>query len=123
AANWLAEDTTTLLEFLLEELPKIGDGNFKRSTWTTAASLISTKHKITKGGGLKKQYEAVLNLKDTSGFTYSDKDGAGVTLARADTWTKFVKSHPLAKPFKTKGFVYFELIGSLTPKKGKGQFV
>ncbi|KIM57280.1 hypothetical protein SCLCIDRAFT_130785 [Scleroderma citrinum Foug A] len=51
AANWSAEDTTTLLEFLLEELPKIGDGNFKRSTWTAAASLISTKHKITKGGG------------------------------------------------------------------------
>ena len=40
---------------------------------------------------LKKQYEVVLDLKDTSGFTYSDKDGAGVTLARADTWTKFVK--------------------------------
>ena len=40
---------------------------------------------------LKKQYEAVLDLKDTLGFTYSDKDGAGVTLARADTWTKFVK--------------------------------
>ena len=53
AANWSAEDTTTLLEFLLEELPKIGDGNLKRSMWTAAASLISTKHKITKGGGVK----------------------------------------------------------------------
>jgi len=50
AANWSDEDTTTLLEFLIEELPKAGDGNFKRSTWTAAASIFSIKSGITKGG-------------------------------------------------------------------------
>jgi len=50
AAYWSDEDTTALLEFLIEELPKAGDGNFKKSTWTAASSLISTKFGITKGG-------------------------------------------------------------------------
>jgi len=50
AAYWSDEDTTALLEFLIEELPKAGNGNFKKSTWTAASSLISTKFGITKGG-------------------------------------------------------------------------
>ena len=51
AASWSDEDTNVLLDFLLEELPSAGDGgNFKKVTWTAAASHISTKFKLTKGG-------------------------------------------------------------------------
>ncbi|KIK75208.1 hypothetical protein PAXRUDRAFT_86168, partial [Paxillus rubicundulus Ve08.2h10] len=82
AANWSDEETTALLEFLIGELPKAGDGaNFKKTAWTAAALLMSTRFKVTKGGQMKKQFEAVVALKNASGFTYSDKDGAGITLA------------------------------------------
>jgi hypothetical protein len=40
---------------------------------------------------MKKQFEAVVALKNASGFTYSDKDGAGITLAQADVWNRYVK--------------------------------
>jgi len=50
AAHWTDKDTTTLLEFLIKELPKASNGNFKRSTWTAVASLFSTQSGITKWG-------------------------------------------------------------------------
>lgn len=50
AAKWNDEETTALLEFLITELPKSGDGNFKKVTWTAAASLMATKFTVTKGG-------------------------------------------------------------------------
>jgi len=40
---------------------------------------------------MKKQYYAVLDLKDASGFTYSNKDGAGIMLPQEDVWTKYLK--------------------------------
>ncbi|KIK77349.1 hypothetical protein PAXRUDRAFT_167172 [Paxillus rubicundulus Ve08.2h10] len=43
AANWSDEETTALLKFLIRELSKASDGgNFKKTTWTAAASLMST---------------------------------------------------------------------------------
>ncbi|KAL4066555.1 hypothetical protein J3A83DRAFT_4374613 [Scleroderma citrinum] len=129
ATNWSDGDTTGLLEFLIEELPKVGNGNFKRSTWMAASFFISTKFKVTNGGAkyadgcehrfqlLKKQYDAVVNLKNASGFTYSDKDSAGITLPQADVWSRYVK------PFKSKGFIYFKLVKALISKKGKVEFV
>ncbi|KAG6369998.1 hypothetical protein JVT61DRAFT_12516 [Boletus reticuloceps] len=50
AASWNDEETSALLEFLITELPKSGDGNFKRVTWTAAASLIATRFTVVKGG-------------------------------------------------------------------------
>ncbi|KAL4074554.1 hypothetical protein V8B97DRAFT_2022774 [Scleroderma yunnanense] len=121
ATNWSDGDTTALLEFLIEELPKVGNGNFKKSTWMAASSFISTKFRVTKGGQkmlmhLKKQHDAIVNLKNVSGFTYSDKDSAGIMLSQADVWSRYVK------PFKSKGFTYFKLVKALVLKKGKGEF-
>ncbi|KAF8451136.1 hypothetical protein L210DRAFT_858920 [Boletus edulis BED1] len=50
AASWNEEETTALLEFLITESPKSGDGNFKRVTWTAAASLMATRFVVVKGG-------------------------------------------------------------------------
>ncbi|KIK73895.1 hypothetical protein PAXRUDRAFT_109524, partial [Paxillus rubicundulus Ve08.2h10] len=73
---------------------------------------------------MKKQFEAVVALKNASGFTYSDDDGAGITLAQADVWNRYVKvwikSHGHAKPPKNKGFIHFQLLEMLTPTRAKG---
>ena len=57
AANWLAEDTTTLLEFLLEELPKIGDEiNVDRSC---IIDLDQTQNHQGGGGGKMQMHVSV----------------------------------------------------------------
>jgi len=50
---------------------------------------------------MKKQYYAVLDLKDASGFTYSDKDGAGIMLPQEYVWTKY-----LLRPCPTPGLIW-----------------
>jgi len=40
---------------------------------------------------LKKHYEAVVDLKNASGFTYSDKDGARITLVQTNVWKRYIK--------------------------------
>jgi hypothetical protein len=51
ASQWNDEETTALLEYLITELPRAGDGNnFKKVTWTGAASLMAARFTVTKGG-------------------------------------------------------------------------
>lgn len=40
---------------------------------------------------MKKQYDGVVALKNASGFTYSDKDGAGIKPEQKDIWKRYVK--------------------------------
>ena len=41
---------------------------------------------------MKKHYDGVFDLKTSvSGFAYSDKEGAGITLAQKDIWTRYTK--------------------------------
>ena len=40
---------------------------------------------------MQNQYFTVVGLKNASGFTYSEKDGAGITLLQADIWNRYVK--------------------------------
>ncbi|KIK77789.1 hypothetical protein PAXRUDRAFT_776420 [Paxillus rubicundulus Ve08.2h10] len=67
----------------------MGDGC--RSEWTT----------------LKAAYHAVVDIKNTSGFTWSDDQG----------W------HPAARPFKNKGFKHFHTIEQMMPEILKGTHV
>jgi len=40
---------------------------------------------------LKKHYEAVVDLKNASGFMYSDNNGARIMLVQTDVWKRYVK--------------------------------
>ena len=46
------------------------------------------------GNQLKATYKAVVELKNASGFTYSDRDGAGITTVTEEPWKRFVKVRP-----------------------------
>lgn len=51
AANWTEEETMVLFKFLVIELPRASDGgNFKRVTWTVAASHLVVDFTVIKGG-------------------------------------------------------------------------
>ncbi|KAG9310914.1 hypothetical protein JVU11DRAFT_8777 [Chiua virens] len=72
---------------------------------------------------MKKQHAAVVALKNASGFTYSDKDGAVIALEQKDVWSRYVKSHINTKPFKNKGFVHFNSMEHFASSTSKGKFL
>ncbi|KAG1835121.1 hypothetical protein EV424DRAFT_1340879 [Suillus variegatus] len=77
----------------------------------------------TKWANLKTLYYVVLEIKNTSGFSWSDMDGAGITLEYESTWGSFVQSHKAAKLFKNKGFPHFKIIHQMMPRKSRGNWV
>lgn len=46
------------------------------------------------GNQLKATYKAIVELKNASGFTYSDQDGAGIIAVTEESWKQFVKVCP-----------------------------
>ncbi|KAG8221220.1 hypothetical protein J3R82DRAFT_1380 [Butyriboletus roseoflavus] len=134
AAHWTDEETLALLDFLTGQ-PQGDGGNYKKMTWVVAESHMDTKFKTVKGGAkstetcerwyqlMRNSYFAVVALKNASGFTYSDKDGAGITLVQNDVWSRYIKSHKFAKPFKTKGFIHFDAVECLMPDASQGKYI
>ncbi|KAG1777154.1 hypothetical protein EV702DRAFT_1197470 [Suillus placidus] len=81
-----------------------------------------------KWAALKSAYHQVQFIKSTSGLTWSDADGVGVSPESKDVWNELVRSCPGAKPFGNKGFVHFTAIDQMMnsgkgKNKAKGVFV
>ncbi|KIK81947.1 hypothetical protein PAXRUDRAFT_110068, partial [Paxillus rubicundulus Ve08.2h10] len=68
-------------------------------------------------------YYAVLDLKNASGLTYTDQEGAGVTLQDKDIWDRYIKVNKHAAPFQNKGFVHFNKVEPLLPSCSKGEYI
>ncbi|KIK94938.1 hypothetical protein PAXRUDRAFT_122076, partial [Paxillus rubicundulus Ve08.2h10] len=142
-ALWTEEEETLFIDFLISEFASSGDGGFKKSTFQEAAKCLKVKVLQQVGGektvascqsklqGLKKSHNAVIDIKDMSGFTWSDQNGAGIVLKNHDVWDRYAKVYrPTAswhgsrpKPFKNKGFIYFHTMQQLMPATGKGAYV
>ncbi|KAG2050459.1 hypothetical protein BDR06DRAFT_1023280 [Suillus hirtellus] len=134
-AVWSKAEGTTFLEFLLKALPFSGDGGFKTTTFNQAAIHLKEKFMQQRGAektgvvcknkwtAFKKAYHSVIEIKCTSGFTWSDEHGAGIADRKDDVWARFTKSHPHAKPFISKGFNHFEIMEQLMPNQSKGAHV
>ncbi|KAG1834481.1 hypothetical protein EV424DRAFT_1341299 [Suillus variegatus] len=102
--------------------------NFKKSVFQGAITYLKGREKLwltcqTKWANLKTLYYAVLEIKNASGFSWSDMDGVGITLEYESTWGSFVKSHKATKPFKNKGFPHFEIIHQMMLRKSRGNWV
>ncbi|KIK80394.1 hypothetical protein PAXRUDRAFT_72139, partial [Paxillus rubicundulus Ve08.2h10] len=135
---WTEEEETFFINFLISEFASSGDGGFKRTTFQEAAKRLEVKFTEQAGGektfascqskfqALKKSYNAVIDIKNTSGFTWSDKNGAGIALKNDDIWDKYARVHRSTtswhgiRPFKNKGFVHFHAMEQLMPATGKG---
>ncbi|KAG2097287.1 uncharacterized protein F5147DRAFT_656418 [Suillus discolor] len=134
AAKWTTDEDTALIEYLRLHIP--GDGiNFKKQAWHGAAAHLKERFPEQLGGEktqsscqtrwskLKSSYHAVVDIKNASGFAWSDIDGAGITLEYESTWTNFLKSHKNTGPFKNTGFPHFDAIHQMLPRKSKGAWV
>ncbi|KAG1834487.1 hypothetical protein EV424DRAFT_1532215 [Suillus variegatus] len=129
--HWTHDEEARFLQYLLTHKVQAGDTmSFKKSTFQGAADDISQAFPNQRGGGktanLKASYNAIINIKKTSGFSWSNELGAGIMDAHGDIWEKYVKNSPAAKPFKTKGFSHFDTIDQIMPhgpSAAKGKFV
>ncbi|KAG2160043.1 uncharacterized protein EDB93DRAFT_1261280 [Suillus bovinus] len=138
-AHWTHEEEARFLQYLLTHKAQAGDTmSFKNTTFQAAADDINQSFPAQHGGAktasvcktkwtnLKDSYNAVINIKKTSGFSWSDELGAGITDAHGDIWEKYVKNSPAAKLFKTKGFSHFNTIDQIMPQgpsTARGKFV
>ncbi|KIK74378.1 hypothetical protein PAXRUDRAFT_74031, partial [Paxillus rubicundulus Ve08.2h10] len=66
---------------------------------------------------------AVVDLKNVSGLTYTDQEGATVTLQDKDILDRYVKVNKHAAPFRNKGFVHFDKVRPLLPSHSKGEHI
>ncbi|KAG1784463.1 uncharacterized protein HD556DRAFT_1451750 [Suillus plorans] len=134
-AVWSKAEESTFLDFLLLALSSSGDGGFKMATFNQASVDLKLKYPHQRGAektgvvcknkfmALKKVYHTVVEIKCTSGFTWSNEHGAGIMDRKDDVWARFTKTHPHAKPFMMKGFDHFETMEQLVPSKAKGSHV
>ncbi|KAG1759426.1 hypothetical protein EDD22DRAFT_738670, partial [Suillus occidentalis] len=103
-AYWTQDEEATLLQYLLSHKAEAGDtASFQKTTWHGAATHINAAFPNQRGGekttgvcktkwtNLKATYNAVINIKKTSGFSWSDEHGVGITDAHGDTWDKYIK--------------------------------
>ncbi|KAG2068689.1 hypothetical protein BDR04DRAFT_934672, partial [Suillus decipiens] len=131
-AVWTKAEETTFLEFLVLAFPSSGDGGFKMPTFNQASINLNEKYPHQRGAektsivcknkwtALKKSYQSVVEIKCTSGFTWSDEQGAGIMDRKDNVWARFTKAHPQVKPFMMKGFDHFNIMEELMPSKLKG---
>ena len=59
-------------------------------------------------------------IQAVSGWVWSDDTGASITLHSASSWDDYVKSHPEAKPFRNKGWQFFNKVSLIMPSTTVG---
>ncbi|KIM50555.1 hypothetical protein SCLCIDRAFT_145191 [Scleroderma citrinum Foug A] len=92
--QWGNKHVKEMLNFLINKLPEMGDGDFKMQTWHQlfiwSQSFLWLKER---GREWPNDFMVMKALKGASGFQFSEKNGACVMLEMVDTWLAFVKVH------------------------------
>ncbi|KIK76976.1 hypothetical protein PAXRUDRAFT_72463, partial [Paxillus rubicundulus Ve08.2h10] len=98
SARWTLDEETTFIDFLLSQFSASSDGNPRKATFNEAATLLKKEFPEaldakktsdvcrSKWMVLKAAYHAVVDIRNMSGFTWSDDQRAGVTLKHSDIW-------------------------------------
>ncbi|KAL4064150.1 hypothetical protein V8B97DRAFT_1988723 [Scleroderma yunnanense] len=117
-ASWMDGDIDTLLDLVITHKASPGEGmNFKAIFWNTVSTTLANP---TKGGSktakvckekwkrLRKTFDVIDQITNTSGFVYSLQSGANISLENE------------AIPFCNKGWLHYKKMKQLMPSKGKG---
>ncbi|KAL4064219.1 hypothetical protein V8B97DRAFT_1988291 [Scleroderma yunnanense] len=129
-ASWTDGDIDTLLDLVIAHKALAGEGmNFKAIFWNTVSTTLANP---TKGGPktakvckekwkrLRKMFDVVDHIANTSGFAYSLQSGANISLEHEAMWNEFTKKYKDASPFCNKGWLHYGKMKQLMPSKGKG---
>ncbi|KAI6026576.1 hypothetical protein PISMIDRAFT_72389, partial [Pisolithus microcarpus 441] len=132
SASWTPNDIDFLIDQVITHQAEGGDGmNFKKSFWQSlaASDLLSN---LEKGGPktsssckekwshLKKTFEAINCLANSSGFAYLLELGANIGVENESVWTDYIKHHLAASPFRNKGWALYDKMKIVMPSKSKG---
>ncbi|KIO11961.1 hypothetical protein M404DRAFT_125381, partial [Pisolithus tinctorius Marx 270] len=130
--SWSDKDMFALLDFINSHKATAGDSlNFKVPFWNAhAASLMLANPE--KGGPktpksckekwkrLQSTYMVIDHLSHSSGFVYSPKSGADISVANENSWDGYMKVHKDTAPYKNKGWLFYDRMSVLIPSKCKG---
>ncbi|KAL4073321.1 hypothetical protein V8B97DRAFT_1953997 [Scleroderma yunnanense] len=129
-ASWTDGDIDTLLDLVIAHKALAGEGmNFKAIFWNTVSTTLANP---TKGGPktakvckekwkrLRKMFDVIDCIANTSGFAYSLQSGANISLENEAVWNEFTKKYKDVSPFHNKGWLHYEKMKQLMPSKGKG---
>ncbi|KAL4075170.1 hypothetical protein V8B97DRAFT_1944763 [Scleroderma yunnanense] len=121
-ASWMDEDINTLLDLAIAHMALAGEGmNFKAVFWNTVSTTLANP---TRGGPktakvckekwkrLRKTFDVIDHITNTSGFAYSLQSGANIGLEN--------EKYKDVSPFHNKGWLHYEKMKQLMPFKGKG---
>lgn len=151
-AVWTQVDEETLIEYLFQHRAAAGDGSsFKITTFNGVVDLLEAMR--TRGGHktaksiqnkwtmvrnmfyfgyfllipfshqLRRIWRVIQDIKAQSGWSWSDIHGANITPAMETNWEIFLRSHPLAKPFKNHGWIHLEKMTQIMPATLRGTYV
>ncbi|KAI6106526.1 hypothetical protein EDD16DRAFT_1713324 [Pisolithus croceorrhizus] len=114
-------------QHLKDKVPNQHGGKKMASTcstkWTAVhISYLCATLSIDKMPQLKEEYFAVIDLKNTSRFTWSDEHGAGMA-SHDPIWKDYIKTHKHATCFRNKAFHLFSLMTEMMPSHSKGVHV
>ncbi|KJA17246.1 hypothetical protein HYPSUDRAFT_111945, partial [Hypholoma sublateritium FD-334 SS-4] len=103
---------------------------------TTFNGVVGTLEALRTKGGLKMEKSAqnkwtmlhhiwrvIQDIKAQSGWSWSDTHGANISPAIETHWETFLKSHPLAKPFKNHRWIHLEKMTQIMPATLRGTYV
>ncbi|KAL4071579.1 hypothetical protein V8B97DRAFT_1961007, partial [Scleroderma yunnanense] len=129
-ASWMDGDIDTLLDLASAHKALAGEGmNFKAIFWNTVSTTLANP---SKGGPktakvckekwkrLRKMFDVIDHIANTSGFAYSLQSGANIGLENEAVWNEFTKKYKDASPFHNKGWLHYKKMKQLMPSKGKG---
>ncbi|KAF7338998.1 Myb-DNA-bind-3 domain-containing protein [Mycena venus] len=91
--------------------------------WTRAVRSLSPTVDLGGVPALRKLWQLVDLIMNTSGWTWSDTTGVTVSPATQGAWDDFVKQYPDAEQFENKGWPFHELMAPVMPNKAKGGHV
>ncbi|KIM54884.1 hypothetical protein SCLCIDRAFT_95838, partial [Scleroderma citrinum Foug A] len=112
--HWGSEHVKEMLNFLINRLSEMGKGSFKAQVWNQVVAHMRSKFPLTEGEG---ERTAESCLKNASGFHFSDKDGACITMETESVWQTYTKNHEGSSRFHDKGFAFYNEMQQLVPQK------
>jgi hypothetical protein len=122
SANWTDERNKILLDIAFKHSLKASNctdcGGFKKAAWTqihkefvaTANCNYTRAQCQSHLGDLKGKWTIFNDLKNCSGFGWSDRD---IPTAPDHVWDDYLKKHPKAEQFRNKTLQYYDELTNL----------
>ncbi|KAG2360141.1 hypothetical protein BDR07DRAFT_1207182, partial [Suillus spraguei] len=131
-AQWNIAETNALLDYLLRNISEAGDGgNFKVSTFTSAATALATANLLTAGppktskrcrnkwNSLKGTYREIQNYHNVSGAQWDNIKGAGIEgEAALEVFNSYVgssTSRTSMRQFSNSGWLFYDKVVEILP--------